>query len=234
MDNSTGGRKDKDAILGYSFSRGELLEEAMTHPSAVKEGRKAGPDNQRLEYLGDAVLQLAVSHLLMVRYPGAGEGDLSFLRAEMVCRENLANVAAGAGIPAILRVGPSLESAPAVAMRTVAADALEAFLGAVYLDGGWEKAYGMVVELFNEIPEPGQQLKGAKSSLQEILQARFNGEVPRYEVIEDGVESGESRFMARVYHREHFLGAGTGRSKKRAEEAAAREALERFTGKGDQ
>lgn len=224
---------ESDALLavermGYSFRDPELLTEAITHPSAVKEGKSRGPDNQRLEYLGDAVLQLAVSHLLMVRYPSAEEGDLSFLRAEMVRRENLADVAGEIGLMEMVKVGPSLESAPRVAGRTVAADALEALLGAVYLDGGWEEAYALVNSMFKEIPEPGQKLKGSKSSLQELIQARFNGEVPRYEVIENMVAAGEMRFTATVYHRDNYLGDGTGRSKKRAEEAAALKALEQF------
>lgn len=214
--------------MGYSFENHELLAEAVTHPSAVKEGRSSGPDNQRLEYLGDAVLQLAVSHLLMDLYPLAGEGDLSFLRAEMVRRENLADVAAFSGLIDIIKVGPSLESAPRVARRTVAADALEALIGAVYLDGGWEKAFYLVKNLFTVVPEPGQKLKGSKSSLQELIQARFNGEVPRYEVTENESGTGDVRFSARVFHRDHYLGAGTGRSKKRAEEAAAKQALDQF------
>ena len=213
---------------GYSFQSEELLTEAMTHPSAVKEGRSSGPDNQRLEYLGDAVLQLAVSHLLMMRYPLAGEGDLSFLRAEMVRRENLADVANQILLMEIVQVGPSLESAPRVAQRTVAADALEALIGAVYLDGGWEDAYELVTTLFTEVPEPGEQLKGSKSSLQELIQARFNGEIPRYEVTENNLATGDVRFSAKVYHRDHFLGSGIGRSKKRAEEAAASIALKEF------
>jgi ribonuclease-3 len=214
--------------MGYSFQSDELLTEAMTHPSAVMEGRCSGPDNQRLEYLGDAVLQLAVSHLLMKRYPLAEEGDLSFLRAEMVRRENLADVAGEIELMEMVKVGPSLESAPRVARRTVAADALEALLGAVYLDGGWDRACELVTKLFTEVPEPGEQLKGSKSSLQELLQARFNGEVPRYEVTENDLASGDMRFSAKVYHREHYLGSGIGRSKKRAEEAAALIALEQF------
>jgi ribonuclease-3 len=214
--------------MGYSFQSEGLLTEAMTHPSAVKEGRCSGPDNQRLEYLGDAVLQLAVSHLLMIRYPLAEEGDLSFLRAEMVRRENLADVAGEIVLMEMVQVGPSLESAPRVARRTVAADALEALIGAVYLDGGWDHAYELVTTLFTEVPEPGDQLKGSKSYLQELLQARFNGEVPRYEVTENDLASGDMRFSAKVYHREHYLGSGLGRSKKRAEEAAALIALEQF------
>jgi ribonuclease-3 len=216
--------------MGYRFQMEPLLLEAMTHPSAVKEGRCAGPDNQRLEYLGDAVLQLAVSHLLMQRYPLAGEGDLSFLRADMVRKENLADVAGEIGLMEMVQVGASLESAPRVASRTVAADALEALIGAVYLDGGWDHALELVTCLFKEIPEPGQRLKGSKSSLQELIQARFNGEVPRYEVTENESAAGERRFLARVYHGEHFLGGGSGRTKKRAEEAAAQKALDLFRG----
>lgn len=217
--------------LGYRFSDAGLLIEAITHPSAVKEGRSSGPDNQRLEYLGDAVLQLAVSHILMARYPEAGEGDLSFLRAEMVRRENLADVAGKIGLMGFIKVGPSLESAPRVASRTVAADALEALLGAVYMDGGWLEAYSLVSRLFTDVPEPGQKLKGSKSSLQELIQARFNGEIPRYEITENIEETGDMRFSATVFHRDHYLGAGKGRSKKRAEEAAARQALEQFEDK---
>jgi ribonuclease-3 len=214
--------------IGYAFGNEALLIEAMTHPSAVKEGRSRGLDNQRLEYLGDAVLQLAVSHMLIVRYPESGEGDLSFLRAEMVRRENLAEVATASGIPELVLVGSSLESAPKVARDTVAADALEALLGAVYLDGGWDRTVEVVEKLFTEIPEPGQKLKGTKSSLQEIIQGRFGGEVPDYEVVEDVNGTSESRFTARVFHRGRFLGEGIGRSKKRAEEAAAMKALEGF------
>jgi ribonuclease III len=208
------------------FGSEELLLEALTHPSAVKEGRSHGPDNQRLEYLGDAVLQLAVSHMLLLKFPDSGEGDLSFMRAEMVRRENLAEVAGEAGIPDLVIVGPSLGSAPSVARDTVAADALEALLGAVYLDGGWGRAVELVEEIFTQIPEPGQALKGSKSALQEIIQGRFNGDVPQYEISEDTNGSSDTRFSAKVYHRGRYLGSGTGRSKKRAEEAAALKALE--------
>lgn len=214
--------------MGYRFKNDDLLLEAMTHPSAVKENRCPSPDNQRLEYLGDAVLQLAISHLLMKLYPLAEEGDLSFLRAEMVRREHLADVAGEAGLMEIVQVGPSIESAPRVARRTVAADALEALIGAVYLDGGWDNANELVKTVFKEVPEPGQQLKGSKSSLQELIQARFNGEIPMYEVVENDLATGEMRFSAKVYHKDRYLGSGTGRSKKRAEEAAAIIALEQF------
>ena len=211
--------------LGYSFKDINLLEMALTHPSAVKEGKSPGPDNQRLEYLGDAVLQLAVSQLLVERFPDAGEGDLSFLRAELVRKENLAEVALNMDLLDLVNVGPSLESAPDVAKKTVAADALEALAGALFLDAGWLVTRDSLVPLFNELPEPGEQLKGSKSALQEIIQGLFSGDVPNYEVRENKGQMGEKRFSARVYHGERLLGEGIGRSKKRAEEAAAASAL---------
>jgi ribonuclease-3 len=211
--------------LGYSFKTASLLEMALTHPSAVKEGKSTGPDNQRLEYLGDAVLQLAVSQLLIERFPEAGEGDLSFLRAELVRKENLAEVALKMDLLNLVIVGPSLESAPDVARQTVAADALEALAGALFLDAGWSETREALVPLFNELPEPGEQLKGSKSALQEIIQGLFSGDVPNYEVSENRGQMGEDRFSARVYHCDRLLGEGIGRSKKRAEEAAAASAL---------
>ena len=212
--------------LGYFFRDSSLLEEALTHPSAVKEGRSRGPDNQRLEYLGDAVLQLAVSQLLIERFPEAGEGDLSFLRAELVRRENLAELALKMDLLDLVSVGPSLESAPLVARQTVAADAFEALAGALLLDGSWAEARDALVPLFKDLPEPGEQLKGTKSALQETIQGRFSGDVPNYDVTEIQGQKGEERFFARVYHQDRLLGEGRGRSKKRAEEAAASSALE--------
>jgi ribonuclease-3 len=211
--------------LGYCFRDDNLLETALTHPSAVKEGKSSGPDNQRLEYLGDAVLQLAVSHLLIERFPETGEGDLSFLRAELVRKENLADVALRMGLLEMVSVGSSLESAPDVARQTVAADALEALAGAMFLDAGWSDTRDALVPLFNDLPEPGEKLKGAKSALQEIIQGLFSGDVPNYEVSENMGQMGEKRFSARVFHGERLLGEGIGRSKKRAEEAAASSAL---------
>jgi ribonuclease-3 len=216
--------------LGYSFRALNLLEMALTHPSAVKEGKSPGPDNQRLEYLGDAVLQLAISQLLVERFPEAGEGDLSFLRAELVRRENLAEVALKMGLLELVSVGPSLESAPDVARQTVAADALEALAGALFLDAGWSETRDALVPLFNELPEPGEQLKGSKSALQEIIQGLFSGDVPSYDVSENKGQIGEKRFKARVYHGGRLLGEGIGRSKKRAEEAAAASALTSIKG----
>jgi len=217
--------KTLETLMGYSFHDEKLLKEALTHTSAVKEGRTSGPDNQRLEFFGDAVLQLAVSWMLMKRFPDIEEGDLSFMRADMVRKKSLADIAERFGVDEMLIVGQSLEGAPRVARRTISADALEALLGAVFVEGGWDASYKAVNMLFGDLPLPDERLKGTKSNLQEKIQKEFNGEVPRYEVTENADAGGEERFYARVYHREHLLGNGGGRSKKRAEEKAAADAL---------
>lgn len=221
-----------EASLRYHFRDKKLLIEALTHPSAVKEGKSEGPDNQRLEFLGDAVIQLVVSHMLMVKFPGRDEGSLSFMRADVVRKENLAELAHGIDLLEHVVIGSSLDSAEAVAFESVAADALEAVLGAVFLDGGWQAARDVTGRIFIRLPEPDENLKGCKSALQESIQGRFNGEVPIY-IVEENLQGGsEERFRARVYHGNRLLGSGSGRSKKKAEESAACEAVEKMAGKG--
>lgn len=218
--------------IRYTFGDRGLLEEALTHPSAVKEGRSTGPDNQRLEFLGDAVLQLVVSDLLMGRFPDKDEGHLSLMRAELVRKEHLSVLADQVGLLDFVRTGPSLESAEKIAFNSVAADALEALLGAVFLDGGWVAAEMVTREIVGDLPEPDDDIKGHKSALQEIIQKRFGGEIPEYEVMENPGGKAEGRFQARVYHRKRLLGSGEGRSKKKAEEAAAHQALDGLRGEG--
>ena len=220
-----------ETSLGYRFKDEKLLREALTHTSAVKEGKSRGPDNQRLEFLGDAVIQLIVSQMLMVKFPEKDEGSLSFMRADVVRKENLAELAHGIELLGHVVVGSSLESAEPVAFESVAADALEAILGAVFMDGGWQAARDVTGRIFVRLPEPDENLKGFKSALQEIIQGRFNGEVPSY-VVEENLKAGSNeRFMARVYHGERLLGSGSGRSKKKAEESAASEAVDTLAGR---
>ncbi len=212
--------------LGYAFYDRDLLTQALTHPSALKEGRSPGPDNQRLEFLGDAVLQLGVSHMLYRTHSDAREGALSFLRQELVRRESLAAMARRAGLRGEMIVGTSVETAGETGEDSVLADAMEAVLGAAYLDGGPDAAFFILERLLDRVPGPGGERKGGKSELQEHIQAEFGGEVPEYEVSEDPAAGEEERFYARVRHRGRLLGEGRGRSKKRAEEAAATAALE--------
>ncbi|UCF29940.1 MAG: ribonuclease III [bacterium] len=221
-----------ESRIHYTFEDPAYLEQALTHPSAVKEGRSRGPDNQRLEFLGDAVLQLVISDLLMRHFPDQDQGHLSFMRAELVRKEHLAVLADRLGLMDFLRIGPGLEAAENVAFKSVTADALEAVLGAVFLDGGWESARAVTEKVVGELPEPAEDIKGPKSVLQEIIQKRFEGDVPEYRVRENPGDRAERRFRAMVYHRKRLLGSGEGRSKKKAEEAAAQEALNRMRGEG--
>ena len=222
--------KSIETRIEYGFKNRKLLAQALTHPSAVSEGRSAGPDYQRLEYLGDAVLQLVVSQILFDRYPLRDEGDLSFMRAEIVRKENLADRGEEIGILNHLITGPSLDSAEQIAFQTIAAESLEAVLGAVFLDGGWDAARGVTELALGDFPDPGDGIKGSKSILQETIQRRFHGDTPSYRV-EERVEKGsDRRFRAAVYHGKRLLGTGSGRSKKRAEEAAADEAIGKLRG----
>lgn len=216
--------------IGYRFRDGHLLELAMTHASSLKEKKVPGMDNQRLEFLGDAVLQLAVSHLLMDRYPVADEGDLSFMRIGLVRKETLADIALDLGIEKSVMVDNNLATMDSTGICSVAADALEALLGAIYLDGGWGEAFSVIERILANVPLPEGDLRGSKSALQEIIQKRFRGEIPVYSVTANPEGGEDNRFVSRVYHRKEFLGEGVGRSKKRAEENAAEKALEKLRG----
>ncbi len=215
--------------LGYAFRDPALLREALTHRSAVKEGRSCGPHYQRLEFLGDAVVQLIVSRRLFFEHPGADEGALSFLRQDLVRSESLAAMAERLGVKEELVAGNSAGVMGRAGEISVLGDVMEALLGAVFLDGGLPEAEKVLLAVLPQGPLPDEEeRKGVKSALQERIQKAFDGEVPAYETDEDSCAGEEDRYRARVYHRGRLLGEGRGRNKKRAEEAAARDALGRM------
>jgi len=216
--------------IGYKFRDPALMKLSLTHASSLKEKKTPGMDNQRLEFLGDAVLQLGVSDLLMDKYPEADEGELSFLRIGLVRKETLARVAVGLDIDKHVLVDSNLASMNSTGISSVAADAFEAVLGAVYLDGGWHEALAVIERVLGELPVPVGDLRGSKSALQELIQKKYQGEIPRYSVTTDPKAAEEERFVSKVYHRGEFLGEGMGRSKKRAQEDAAQKALEAMKG----
>ncbi|MFV1956879.1 MAG: ribonuclease III [bacterium] len=216
--------------IGYKFRDPGLLKLSLTHASSLKEKKTPGMDNQRLEFLGDAVLQLGVSHLLMDKYPEADEGELSFLRIGLVRKETLAQVAVGLDIDKHVLVDSNLASMNSTGISSVAADAFEAVLGAVYLDGGWYEALTVIERVLGELPVPAGDLRGSKSALQELIQKKYQGEIPKYSVTTNPNATEEERFVSKVYHRGEFLGEGMGRSKKRAQEDAAQKALEAMGG----
>jgi ribonuclease-3 len=210
---------------------GELahLEEALTHPSYANEQRGRCPDNQRLEFLGDAVLGLLVGELLMERLPSAKEGELSLLRSQLVNAEALAAWGRSVGLGSCVRLGRGADAAGERDRDNVLADAAEALVGAVYLDRGLSDARALAASI---VAEPLAQLatrgpvgRDAKSELQERVQAE-GGTSPRYRVV--AVEGPDHRreFVVEVEAFGAVLAQGRGRSKKLAEQAAARAAIE--------
>ncbi len=206
--------------LGYQFRNQALLRQALTHPSMGKE------DNQRLEFLGDAVLQYIMSDLLYQSHPADQEGSLTHLRALLVCEAALSQVARGLGIGQALRMDRGEELTGGRDKPSVLCDAMEAVLAAVYLDGGMEAARQLVLRHWPRPEDVHRPMQDSKGALQEHLQ-RDGGETPTYEIIEQSGPPHDRRFEAAVYRYGKELARGTGRSKKQAEQAAALNALKK-------
>ncbi len=206
--------------LGYRFAERGLLLQALTHASFVGDSER--DHNGRLEFLGDSILNAAVSNLLFRRFPTEPEGLLTKKRVAMVCNEHLSEVGRELGVASRVRVGKSMEAQMAQGNETVVADAVEALVGAVFLDGGFGDAQRVVEKiLFSRgIPE----YSNAKGLLQEKVVARF-GELPVYHR-----RSLEGGFESRVVIKGQCMGVGRGRSKKEADQRAAREALKLLEG----
>ena len=211
--------------LGYTFDDPGLLAMALTHRSVSSEDNSYS-DNERLEFLGDAVLQLAVTDYLYARFPKLAEGKLAKVRAGVVSRATLADVARSIELGNHIKLTPAEDRTGGREKDSIMADALEAVIGAVYLDAGLEAAARLVLRLWGDriddrAKRPG--LKDYKTRLQEVL-AR-DGRRPEY-LTEGSGPDHEPSFVARVEVGGVLLGMGSGRSKKEAEQGAARQALE--------
>lgn len=213
--------------IGYQFSEPGLLKLALTHRSVSAEDPSRN-DNERLEFLGDAVLQLVVTDLLYESYPQLAEGQMAKVRAAVVSRPTLAEVANQIEVGEHLELAPSEEATGGRDKDSILADSVEAIIGAVYLDGGLESARKMVLSLWTDrvadrAKSPG--VKDYKTRLQELT-AR-DGLRPVYQVEGSGPDH-DRRFKAVVSVDGADQGSGEGRSKKEAEQAAAEEALARL------
>jgi ribonuclease-3 len=205
-------------VLGYEFNDPRLLEQALTHRSASRQ------NNERLEFLGDAMLGFSVAALLYAREPEASEGDLSRLRSALVNRRTLASLGRRLGIDSQLKLGSGESSSGGAQRESALADAVEAVIGAVVLDGGQQAADELVKRLLAEAVEslPGAEaLKDAKTRLQEWLQARSLG-LPVYTVDEVSGKDHNQCFAVscRVASRNKVV-TGSGSSRRRAEQTAA-------------
>ncbi len=219
----------QDAI-GYRFHTPSLLVQALRHRSYVNEqmtGRVQ--DNERLEFLGDAVLNLVVGHLLMNRHPDLNEGDLSRMRAGLVCEEFLAAIAAHIGLGSFLQLGKGEIQTNGHRKSSILSDAFEAVIAAVYLDGGFEKAFQVIARHFSDkiLSAPAPLVsKDHKSKLQELVQSRHHAP-PKYRITKATGPDHDKTFSIQLSIGELTVD-GTGKSKKAAEQDAARKALSRL------
>ena len=223
-----------EAILGYAFRDHGLLEKALRHASWCNEqDRDAGPieDNQRLEYLGDAVLTLTVGHRLMARFPDAHEGSLSVTRAQVVSEEGLSEVARQLGFGRFLLLGRGEEKSGGREKPKLLADAFEAIVAAVYLDGGFQAAWDLVERLLTERINAAElkNFYDFKTRLQETAQARLKA-TPTYRVVQELGPDHDKRFVVAVTIGEDEWARAAGKSKKEAEQMAAAEANFRLEG----
>ncbi len=215
--------------LGYKFRNGLLLAEALTHPSISLERKNYPFDNQRLEFLGDAVIQLVVTEQLYRLYPDFSEGKMTKLRTRIVSRAALKTRAQELDLGRYLMMGRGEEASGGRERASTLADAFESVVGAIYLDGGFDAARNFVLRAtaddFEGIARDPEEVN-PKGSLQEILQA-IEPCAPRYEVIEQSGPEHLKRFVSCVIWNGLELGRGEGLSKKQAQVAAASDALER-------
>ena len=213
--------------FGYRFKNPLLLAEALTHPSLAYETHRAHFDNQRLEFLGDAVLQLIFTHELFRIFADYNEGNLTKMRARLVSRTALAAYARARGLGAHLLMGRGEHASGGRERSSTLSDAFEALIGAIYLDGGTEEARSVVLRICSaELQRIAEEPKevNPKGHLQEMLQA-LSSSGPRYTIVSEEGPDHQKKFIARVDWDGHLLGTGEGLSKKLAETAAAEAAL---------
>lgn len=217
-------------LIGHKFDDLSLLEEALTHASLSYERQVRQTDNQRLEFLGDAVIQLTLSHILFEQLGQADEGVLTKARAQLVSTKALAALAAKIDLGHFISMGKGEEANGGRSRESTLADAFEAVAGAVYIDGGLDAATSFTRRLFSEelrsIQRGDLVEMNPKGELQERIQA-VDAAPPTYSIIDEHGPDHDKWFIAEVRWRDHVIGEGRGRSKKEAETAAAAAALEK-------
>jgi len=214
------------ASIGYTFKDAKLLKLALTHPSL------SNHDNQRLEFLGDAVLQFLMSDRLYSFYPKEREGGLTHRRATLVCEAALSEIARRIHLGQHIKMDKGEEMTNGRDKSSILADAMEALLAAVYLDGGIERAKEVFSRLWPSLEEAALSPTDYKGALQEWLQAKGHP-TPTYEMIGQEGPPHERVFTVAVFDGGTALSRGTGKSKKQAEQEAACAALRCLTGGGD-
>lgn len=219
--------KDLQTAIGYTFRNPALLTEALTHSSYAHEQHNHTKYNERLEFLGDAVLSIVVSDYIYRNCPGLPEGELTKLRASLVCEKSLFDFAKQIDLGSYLRLSNGERRNGGAKRPSIVSDAFEALIAAIYLDGGMEPARAHILRFV--VPEieshNHRSFKDYKTALQEIIQ-KNPGERLEYRLIGSTGPDHDKHFKVEVCLNTNVIGRGGGRSKKEAEQQAAREALE--------
>lgn len=219
------------ASLKLSVKNEHLIQNAFVHRSFLNESKDFIDSNERLEYLGDAVLELATSHYLFTTYPDFQEGMLTNMRAALVRTESLGETAIGLGFDKLLLMSKGEEATGGRQNRSILADTFEAFLGAVYLDQGYDACVSILTEhIFKKAATvlTEQTYKDNKSLLQEIAQSRYKS-TPLYNLISESGPDHDKEFIMQVMIGNKAYGEGHGKSKQASQEDAAKNTLEMIT-----
>jgi ribonuclease-3 len=218
-----------EEIINYKFNSIDILEKALTHSSYSNEDKSYNKvNNERLEFLGDAVLSITVSRYIFDKFPDYPEGDLTKLRSQVVCEDTLSLVAANLNVGKYLLLGKGEEASGGRERKSILADAVEAIIAAIYIDGGYRKAEEFVLNnltKYIQLAVKGKIVTDHKSYLQEYFQSKCQNCKIRYVVTKEEGPDHEKVFHVNVLVNKAVVGQGTGKSKKLAEQDAAKNAL---------
>ncbi len=215
---------DLESKIGYQFKQPELLRQALTHSSYANEKHKKQSDNERLEFLGDAVLELVSSEFIFKNYGKMPEGEMTKFRASIVCEPTLALCTKELDLGKYLYLGKGEDMTGGRTRKSVLSDALEAVIGAIYLDGGFDAAREFVHRFILVDVEHKKLFHDSKTILQEFVQGNYKEELHYVLIGEEGPDH-DKKFMVEAMMGERVIGHGTGHTKKAAEQEAAYEAL---------
>ncbi len=211
-------------IIGYAFQNEGLLTQALTHSSYANEKHRKDGDNERLEFLGDAVLEVVTSEFLFLNYPDLSEGDLTKLRASLVCEPTLAGCTSQLRLGEFIHLGRGEELTGGRSRKSILSDALEAVIGAIYLDGGFTNAKEFIHRFILTDIEHKKLFYDSKTILQEYVQGNCE-ELLNYRLLEETGPDHEKSFTVEARIGEKSISTGSGHTKKAAEQEAAYHAL---------
>jgi ribonuclease-3 len=223
--------RELEQKTGYRFRDFSLFEQALTHSSYANEHRQEHlQDNERLEFLGDAVLEIVSSEFLYFQYPNLPEGDLTKLRASIVCEPTLALCTRELQLGEYLLLGKGEDMTGGRNRDSIVSDAMEALIGAIYLDGGFANAKEFIHKFILTDIENKKLFYDSKTILQEIIQGDYKGEEISYQLVEESGPDHNKKFLVEVLVGKTSLGRGLGRTKKAAEQEAAYQAIIKLKG----